>query len=584
MKKILLPLILLLNTIGIAQTNTYISTYNYRDINTNGFIYNATNAPYVTTNDERYMLTSMQLASELKKLEWDNTSKNTSYTFFNYKLFKTSYTTFPDTCNKINWTMIMVRPNDSIVRPLVIISNGAGAWPNGWIRYYYTGAMDLVQRGYAVAIINNFTRADIALQSSCFKGFLKSKYPNFDLNCDIDNDNTQCYSILSSYLSLQTSIAAAKYLSFYTTSRGYLINSSQIFFQGHSNGAMLAYNFAFADFGVNYTGTLMNQLGNFDNLTYNECKTQTYTVRGITMLSGESQELQTAHNCNIPTPPLACTLSPSVFTLGNFVESGENNIRLFMVNAKYDNTNIIDYNSSKQTRVNLQANGNYVKMFALCGPSNHNMYAMSCFDINNNNDVTAVDLNIAPKIVPATNLNGTTLLSSLEWNEFIHNLFPYTITLCDDYIVYKAWSREVQEIAGNAALRYYNQILNILPADNTISVQSFDINGNLITCAEAPKINNPDINSAPDEKILLKGFNIYPNPTRNEFTVEANNMESNYNITVYNMIGEVVYNQNNVTKENQLVKVNTNTLANGIYKVIIENKESKINKSIVVQH
>jgi hypothetical protein len=68
---------------------------------------------------------------------------------------------------------------------------------------------------------------------------------------------------------------------------------------------------------------------------------------------------------------------------------------------------------------------------------------------------------------------------------------------------------------------------------------------------------------------------VFPNPARNEFYIDASDMESNYELQIYNAAGAAVKNESGKIRLNEIMKINISDLAAGIYSVHL-----KTNKGI----
>ncbi|WCO01686.1 T9SS type A sorting domain-containing protein [Psychroserpens ponticola] len=70
-------------------------------------------------------------------------------------------------------------------------------------------------------------------------------------------------------------------------------------------------------------------------------------------------------------------------------------------------------------------------------------------------------------------------------------------------------------------------------------------------------------------------FQLYPNPTKNQFTIQLNNTSILKEINIYNTLGQVV-----LTSENTVI--DTSTLASGSYIVEIQTTEGKASKKLII--
>ncbi len=84
------------------------------------------------------------------------------------------------------------------------------------------------------------------------------------------------------------------------------------------------------------------------------------------------------------------------------------------------------------------------------------------------------------------------------------------------------------------------------------------------------------------ENDLRNQLVIYPVPTKNELTMELDNIED-FNVSVYNTLGQRVGVPSHVESVSKMV-LNTESLSNGIYFISLENGSSKVTKQIIVAH
>lgn len=78
--------------------------------------------------------------------------------------------------------------------------------------------------------------------------------------------------------------------------------------------------------------------------------------------------------------------------------------------------------------------------------------------------------------------------------------------------------------------------------------------------------------SSVDEEETLSNVNVYPNPSNNVANLTfASNSNTDANITIYNVIGEIVYQENkSVQVGDNLFELNVNSFSNGNYIVRVE--------------
>jgi hypothetical protein len=88
-----------------------------------------------------------------------------------------------------------------------------------------------------------------------------------------------------------------------------------------------------------------------------------------------------------------------------------------------------------------------------------------------------------------------------------------------------------------------------------------------------------------DEFVNKIGINIFPNPNNGIFTVELNSENNTtVNLKILNSLGAIVYELNKVELSGKYLKnIDISNFSEGIYSLIIEEKNKTYNTKIVVQ-
>ena len=77
-------------------------------------------------------------------------------------------------------------------------------------------------------------------------------------------------------------------------------------------------------------------------------------------------------------------------------------------------------------------------------------------------------------------------------------------------------------------------------------------------------------------KQVIKSFNLYPNPTKNQVTIQLENTTELQNVTIYNNLGQQV-----LTSKKSVI--DTSKLASGLYLVEIETNKGKGSKKLIIE-
>lgn len=86
-----------------------------------------------------------------------------------------------------------------------------------------------------------------------------------------------------------------------------------------------------------------------------------------------------------------------------------------------------------------------------------------------------------------------------------------------------------------------------------------------------------------NDAFLQNKFSVYPNPSKGSFTIEFKDFMSNYAVEVFDVTGNVVY-ENNFNQSSGLLQVvNLENVTTGIYFVNIKSDQGIVTKKLVVQ-
>jgi peptidase C10-like protein/CUB-like protein/type IX secretion system substrate protein/Spi protease inhibitor len=85
-----------------------------------------------------------------------------------------------------------------------------------------------------------------------------------------------------------------------------------------------------------------------------------------------------------------------------------------------------------------------------------------------------------------------------------------------------------------------------------------------------------------NESLQNNDVKLYPNPVGNELFIEFNEPYEQLNISVFNLVGKLVY-ENDVNNLSQII-VNTSDLLPGMYVLEIKGKSTSLTKKVVIKH
>lgn len=81
-----------------------------------------------------------------------------------------------------------------------------------------------------------------------------------------------------------------------------------------------------------------------------------------------------------------------------------------------------------------------------------------------------------------------------------------------------------------------------------------------------------------------KDFSVSPNPTKGLITIEFDGKIDNAKITVYNLLGEVVYTSQAIKVNSVTFVLNLSNFNEGVYLLQISTPEIKSTRKVVIEH
>lgn len=84
-------------------------------------------------------------------------------------------------------------------------------------------------------------------------------------------------------------------------------------------------------------------------------------------------------------------------------------------------------------------------------------------------------------------------------------------------------------------------------------------------------------------QFLEANFNIYPNPTKDSFTIQFKEVTSSYSVEVFDVTGQTVYENNFAQNTNPVQVITLPTASAGVYFVNIKSDKGLVTKKLVIQ-
>ncbi|WP_179318708.1 T9SS type A sorting domain-containing protein [Winogradskyella helgolandensis] len=136
------------------------------------------------------------------------------------------------------------------------------------------------------------------------------------------------------------------------------------------------------------------------------------------------------------------------------------------------------------------------------------------------------------------------------------------------------WTQIGSSINGDDLNQGFGYKLSLSADGTTVAISSLNTSGTNTWFGSASIYDLSLLLSTEDK--TLNGFNIYPNPTKNQFTIQLENNKELQNVTIYNNLGQQV-----LTSKKSVI--DTSKLASGLYVVEIETNKGKGSKKLIVE-
>lgn len=285
---------------------TTVNGFNYFDLNEDAFSVDASclGLSPAAQSAYEYFFTSLQLAETVDSLFYAN-ADSADITKGDFRIARRPL--LSRTLGGDAFRYVLIRPDDSISRPVVIITHGGKTGGADSRRILSLGTYDYVQRGYAVAFyqsgpLGNLTQT---LQDGGFPN-----YCQYDWSPD---DDLRCFEC-AVYLKYQLAVAATQYT--VANATAFQLDTNRVFASGFSGGALGMAYLGLTDPG-DFGDTLFAAMGSHSAIS--RFPAQTYHTDAIALLAGGVLDE-----------------SSQPFHIGNVIDAGDTNTRYLLFHGQDD--------------------------------------------------------------------------------------------------------------------------------------------------------------------------------------------------------------------------------------------------------
>ena len=164
-------------------------------------------------------------------------------------------------------------------------------------------------------------------------------------------------------------------------------------------------------------------------------------------------------------------------------------------------------------------------------------------------------------LVLGTNTSGLQLYSNIE--DQLNGVFALTSPVVTDYLGFRT-TAAIADITN----------------DGNPELLTGNIDGGLIIFSKVPPPIIPSFIKNYNSASLL--FDIFPNPANNQLYIDLKSVKNNIQLQVFNLVGQEIFSENFNLKD--VLEINTDTFANGMYLVKIADGEKEGVQKLVIQH
>jgi hypothetical protein len=487
-------------------------------------------------------------------------TESSYFTSNGLRFYKARYCTYHLNPNSYdpNFRLIVIRPDDNIERPCVLVTNGATNSLNCRSYTFYPVIIDLALRGYVVAFYENVTSIDAYLKIL----FNSASYPIYAASClgyfpwkqlfPLTND--QC-TAKNYYWAFQNGVAAYNFMK--RPDNLYKIDKNNIHTFGISQGAAESFLLSYARPNINFINN-----SNYYNFINTSPNISQYNINSFSRLSSYNKD---SNNITIKSAALGSLAYPT--DVGNFFQlPGMKNVPATIFHGALDN--LIDINgkgicNSCDGTIQLKQN--------LTAQNVNNRIIVNCSGSHSLN----------------TNADSVTTNSC----DVKYDVFSTKIMGLRYYRVKYALQQYI-DINNHIANRFYYSSIPYSHANNEfyIPLSSFNsngtANGHLTSSSECDGITstNPYRLVATEEKDIniTKEIILHPNPANDILHFSMPNSEEDYQYSIVNSDGQLI-NFGTINKDITST-LNTDLLPAGIYYLIVHTNQSYLKKSFIITH
>jgi hypothetical protein len=511
--------------------------------------------------------------------------------------------------------MLIVRPDDNLTRPCIMITNGANAMYSFTLGSVYYGVMaDLALRGYVVVFFESVSN-DLSTIATYVS---PSNYPcNYNPSNSINIEK-------NAYANFQYGVAAYNYIlsdaSLPLTSRLINANINDIHGFGISMGGatmfMLGYsrqnnyNGYMHDFYTNSNCSTLVSNNNFTKLCINANPTSNLNLKSITAGAGVLPVAGGDYFNTVNSVPVKTI--PTMLLYG----SNDKLVKYDLQNASKDTVNFGNFFT-----ISMDSIRRTLKLL-----NKPNKLIVNC--VGGHGFGRDIDQPSVPENISLNNtqqINSTKYPGFLEYintNDMESNYTAFSL----DGLCFRKFGTElvysishisnlntiltnfIKDIRTNNIYSYYNNNPQYITTPNTYSCSPcfiffnrcasaildahlenssacpVPLNGSVRPNTQFLRTSKPDFKENSDK--IKDEFLMYPNPANNFISIKyAANSSKILNIKVYDNTGNIILQSNytvNIGENN--IMFNTSDYANGIYIFSIENESEIYTHKIIVSH